>query len=288
MDPLFLIIANAGDLAASANRFISSLGHTSLLIVERSSSVEELVSQFLKAISVDNVAAIVYISGETREAQYMLKLNYHFPAVVATVCQDRSLPLVYLSSLAVFGLPRQSSYDSLSEPDCAPSDVYGYSKYCLDRFISSRMQFLSYSAILPASIVKPSSNRSVLVKLWRFLDIKAVRFFAAIACPAGGISMVDIEFLARLIASQLSLLVAAYRVDGSFSPPYRKRIIASSHVSVCSLVADINNRAPLLNLPSVPFFVYRFLSLIFPSNLVKKLCFVFTRVVYSDVSEIPA
>ena len=68
------------------------------------------------------------------DGRLMMRLNYEYSKSLLEQCMTRRIPLIYASSAAVYG----TGGDFRETPGCEqPLNVYGYSKYLFDRFVTA-------------------------------------------------------------------------------------------------------------------------------------------------------
>lgn len=65
--------------------------------------------------------------------RYMMKNNYDYSKEVFHFCQNHNIPLIYASSAAIYG--KGSIFRESCENE-QPLNVYGYSKYLFDRYVT--------------------------------------------------------------------------------------------------------------------------------------------------------
>ena len=79
-----------------------------------------------------------------RDGQFMLDNNYRVTLELFEYCQDRSIPLLYASSAAVYGGSSVYVEDPANE---APLNVYGYSKLLFDQVLRRRWSRLTSQVV---------------------------------------------------------------------------------------------------------------------------------------------
>lgn len=275
---MILVICNNGSFSSGVIKSLSSEAYECQIFeVDKSLRLQELFLCFKATLLSLRFRAVLYISGETRCLDLMDKLNFRFPALVALLCSELSIPLLYLSSLSIYGLPQSLSYSSSFFPPSPPSDAYGRSKYLLDEYIINTLSGLASTAVLPGSIVASNSSRSMLSRFTKLVRQPLVSIILTFVCPSGSLLVAPVDDLINLILHELALLV-----DGSPSSNFplfqsHRRVISSSSVPVDYLVARSLGTSPLFVLPSLPLSFFHFLAGFLPSLLVKRLCFLMVR-----------
>ncbi len=66
------------------------------------------------------------------DGQYMMDNNYTYSKILLHYCLERSIPFIYASSAAVYGI--NSNFIEEPENEC-PVNVYGYSKLLFDNYV---------------------------------------------------------------------------------------------------------------------------------------------------------
>ena len=103
----------------------------------------------------ENLEAIVFLGGEVRNENVMMRDNFHKPLLVANFAFENKLELLYLSSLSVYdGLAKTPAQVVTTETKEAASSVYGRSKLAFDNEVAVlREKGLKSFTLRPASIV---------------------------------------------------------------------------------------------------------------------------------------
>jgi ADP-L-glycero-D-manno-heptose 6-epimerase len=73
------------------------------------------------------------------DGRYMMRNNYRYSVELFEYCQRESVPLIYASSAAVYGLGPAFVEERSAE---RPLNVYGYSKLLFDHYVRQRMESL--------------------------------------------------------------------------------------------------------------------------------------------------
>lgn len=274
-----LVVCNQGAFSDSVIATLGTLSlHSKSLVVDKSKPLQLLCEEFQAFFSLYHFDAVLFVSGETRIEEYMDKLNFRFPAIIALICSVRQIPLLYLSSISIFGFPRSRRYSAKYFPTTPPVDLYGKSKFMLDSYILNTLPSFPCTSILPGSFVKFPLNRCTLAKLYRFIQIPLVLKITSFVCPSGTLLVVKSDDLVKLICIELHLLL---QYSSSVVPHVgtKKRVLASTPFPVSNVVKDITGRSPLFMLPSCGFFLFKHLYKAFPLAVFKKLCFIFVQFV---------
>jgi len=68
------------------------------------------------------------------DCRYMLSNNYRYSKILLDFCIERSVPFIYASSAAVYGVSSDFKEKRKNE---APVNIYGYSKWLFDQYVRS-------------------------------------------------------------------------------------------------------------------------------------------------------
>ena len=116
----------------------------------------------------------------------MMKLNLELPYIISNLCNKESIPIVYFSSLSIYGFPSSKYVNQKSQKN--PIDLYGKSKYDLDKKLKrfSNENFVT----APASIINPNSeNNNFLKKTSKVLSKKPLIWLLMFISPSGNYSV---------------------------------------------------------------------------------------------------
>lgn len=116
-----------------------------------------------------NFEAIVFLGGEVRNEDLMMRENFHKPLLIANIAFENQLEFLYLSSLSVYdGLDKTTVQTVTNETKEAASSEYGRSKLEFDnKVMSLRAKGLKSFTLRPASIVGSSRMNSSVEQVAR-------------------------------------------------------------------------------------------------------------------------
>lgn len=214
---------------------------------KRISNLPLKLSEFKNATHFENYSAIIYISGETRDEDFMHLLNFRFPSELADISSRYEITLIYLSSLAVFAGGFEDVVAPGDQP--VPIDNYGYTKALMDQYVSKLKREASkvkIKALFPASFYH-GSGRSSIEKYERFSN-KHHLFFKLFGF-SGCLSYVDRERLINFISKSI------------VSDDYRSQIL-SSHF-------ELDQQHSRFILPIFPIWFFKLISKVSPMLSVK-------------------
>jgi len=168
-----LLIGNKGSLYDCCVKKMSLLYDVDSFCIVKAplSNLPFDLSAYKNSVIFKNYDAIVYISGETRDLDFMHLLNFRFPSELIDIAYSLKIPFFYLSSLAIYGRCFDDTITTKSK--FAPIDTYGFTKCLLDQYVGELRKIdhdVKIKAILPASIYS-GRGRSSLEK-FEYLKIK--------------------------------------------------------------------------------------------------------------------
>lgn len=239
-----LIVGNAGSFFSEISAALGSRhAVTAHPCPASAEGFDTLVHQLECALTSPN-SCLVYAGGETRLSERMLRLNYTWPARLASLCHRIGRRFVYLSSLSVYEcIPGPMLTESAER---LARTAYGVTKLLLDVHVDAlRGEGLSSCALAPASITGPRRQASIerVIAMYRRLP------FAAWLQLHGWISFATREDVARAL-----LLAIDGQIDGS--------AIVARNIQI-SAVADLQGAArPLMDGTSFAKIALRFARII--------------------------
>ena len=269
-----LLICNEGSLAYGVNKELEKIFKLRIINVFINSKLNLIIKEIDNQIKEFKVDLVVFIAGETRNENYMIKANEKIPFNIARICSKRSIPLVYLSSLSVFGVPKKNIISNLSFRK--PINPYGITKNNLDEKINTFLPKLNFCCIAPGSIINPlSKNNNLLDKGLKLFSKYPIIHLLKLITPAGNYACVHIDDLIRIISSECKAILAA---DKSVS--YRIFKNCATKISIYELIKISTGFEPFIKLCSIPIKFFNLISIILPSNLILRLTVYFVDIEY--------
>ena len=157
-----LLIGNQGSFLEEINMMLAET-FSVVMFSESSISIEKesilfpiYASELIKLLEAqENVEAIVFLGGEVRNEDLMMRENFHKPLLIANIAFENQLEFLYLSSLSVYdGLDKTTAQVVTNETTEAVSSEYGRSKLEFDNKVAAlRAKGLKSFTLRPASIV---------------------------------------------------------------------------------------------------------------------------------------
>jgi hypothetical protein len=205
------------------------------------------LDEFKSTTNFESYSAIIYISGETRDEDYMHLLNFRFPSELADISSRHEITLIYLSSLAVFA----GGFEDVvtSESQLMPIDNYGHTKALMDQYVlklkreSSKVKI---KILFPASFYH-GSGRSLIERYEQFSNRH--HLFFKLFGFSGCLSYVDREKLIDFISKSI------------VSDDYGSRIL-SSHF-------ELDQQHAKFILPMLPIWFFKLINKVSPMLSIK-------------------
>ena len=171
-----LLVANKGKLYETLNKLIDRKNNIISYLIDKELDFSRLVEKFREKFFKEKIDLIVFISGETRDENKMMLLNYLLPKEILRISQSNSVPLIYLSSLSVFGIPNSKKITTLSPRKSI--DLYSATKNLFDSFAKDNYSKAPISCILPGSIINFKSKNDITNKLIKFFKTFPLNIFS--------------------------------------------------------------------------------------------------------------
>ncbi len=200
-----LLVANKGKLYSAVESQIQKDNNIFLYLVNKDSGLSELIEAFNKIFSQNKLDLIIFISGETRDENKMMLLNYLFPKEILRILQSHNLPLIYLSSLSVFGIPSSKSINKFSQKESI--DLYSTTKNLFDAFAKDNCAKSLVISIMPGSIINFRSKNDITNKLIKFSKTFPNNLFLKRFHPRGNIACIEVNDLAKAILFEVKKFI---------------------------------------------------------------------------------
>ena len=274
-----LIIHNEGSFAKLTKQRLQKFFCIKAFNIIKSKPLKEIENGIYNLIYISKFDLILFISGETKEISFMKKLNFDLPYFIAELCDKKSIPLVYLSSLSVYGIPRKKYVDVLTKK--IPFNNYGKTKYAFDKSIETSLKDLRFCSIAPGTIINPYSKKDNLIKnSIKKLSSKPMIWLLKIFSPSGNFACVHIDDLTFVLVNECIKITSENSMK-----VYKVFKNCSSKISIYNLVSYISGTKPLIRINSIPIKLINIISNFLPKNFVMKLIVYFVDIDYlSDYS----
>ena len=274
-----LLIHNEGSFAKLTKQRLHDFFRIMAFSIRKNYPLKILENEILNLVNNNKFNLLIYISGETKEYKYMKKLNFDLPFFIAGICDKNNIPLVYLSSLSVYGIPKKKSVDVLAEK--FPFNNYGKTKSSLDQVLQTNLKDLRFCAIAPGSIINPYSKNDNLIKnSIKKLSSKPLIWLLKIASPSGNLPCVHIDDLISALVQECINITSKDNVK-----VYKLFKNCSIKISIYKLVTYISEKKPLFKIHDMPIKLINIFSILLPKNFVMKLIVYFADIDY--INEYP-
>jgi ADP-L-glycero-D-manno-heptose 6-epimerase len=147
---MIVVTGGAGMIGSNLVHALNRLGERDILLVDDLSDGRKVVNiadleiadyedmdrLFARLDSGPAPRAVFHLGACSRttetDGRFMMRVNYLYSRALLGICLERSIPLVYASSAAVYG----SGSAFREEPSCErPLNIYAYSKLLFDRYV---------------------------------------------------------------------------------------------------------------------------------------------------------
>ena len=252
-------------LAKKARTSLEDYFYVRTFPVNKDMPIEELDEYISDLFKSQKLNLVVYISGETRNIPNMMKLNFEFPASISYLCEKAKIPLIYLSSLSIYGIPKKNYFSTDSQK--SPFTIYGRTKLKFDNLLKNNFSNLKFCAIAPGTIINPYSNKNNLIKkIIGVLSSKPLIWVLKYISPAGNLACVHIDDLIICIVKES--LEITFSKDEQL---YKRFKNCSAKVRIYDLVTYIIGYKPTFIMKYIPIKSIKLISLFFPKNFRMKL-----------------
>ncbi len=269
-----LLVANKGKLQATLEKLINRKNNLISYLIDKELNFSSLIEKFREKFFKEKIDLIVFISGETRDENKMMLLNYLLPKEILRISQSNSVPLIYLSSLSVFGIPNSNKITTLSPRKSI--DLYSATKNLFDSFAKDNYSRASISCILPGSIINFKSKNDVTNKIIKFFKTFPQNIFFNKIHPKGNISCVDVNDLSKSIMFEINLLS-----NNDQNITFTSKI-CTLNVRISNILKIIYKTKINFFIPNLTFINSRILSYIFNKIFLKKLVILFNEIKYES------
>ena len=272
-----LLVANKGKLHLAVEKKISKYNNVFSYLVNKNLGFFDLLEGFKEITFNKKINVVIFISGETRDENKMMLLNYLFPKEILLFAQTHSIPLIYLSSLSVFGIPNTSKISTYTPRESI--DLYSTTKNLFDSFANKNFSKASISCIMPGSIINFKSKNDVTNKLIKFFKTFPQNIIFNWIHPRGNIACVEVNDLSKSILFEINLLS---KKDQNIR---FKSEICTINLSISKILRGIFNKKRKLLITNLPFLNSRPFLYIFNKVYLKKLVLLFNEIKYESSYE---
>ena len=267
-----LLIANKGKLQFAVEKQLKNSNNVILYLVNKKLGLYDLHEGFRKRVLLNKFDLIIYISGETRDENNMMLLNYLLPKIILLLCQSKYIPFIYLSSLSVFGIPGLKKITEKSERNSI--DLYSATKNLFDKFAMKNCINSSIVSILPGSIINFKSKNDITSKVVKLSKSFPLRIFLKRIHPRGNLACIDINDLAKAISFEANIIETKNK-EITFSSK-----ICTVNLSISEILEIILIKKRSFLIPNFGFLKSSFFSSISKNIYLKKLILCFNDLEY--------
>lgn len=153
---MIIVTGGAGLIGSNIIKKLNFSGITEIILVdnlnnrEKFHNLNELLitdyvdkDEFYRNIEIYNDIDVVFHLGACSDTtnwdcNYMLRNNFEYSKILYRWCQQKSVPLIYASSAAVYGSGKNGFNET---PECEkPINIYAYSKLLFDQYVRHHSQ----------------------------------------------------------------------------------------------------------------------------------------------------
>ena len=269
-----LLIHNEGTFAKLTKQRLQDFFCIQTFTIKKYYSLRLLKNEIYNQIKKYKLNLILYISGETKEDTFMKKLNFDLPCFIADLCDKKNIPLVYLSSLSVYGIPRRKSVNVLTEK--VPFNNYGKTKSEFDQVLKTNLKELRFCSIAPGTIINPYSKKDNLLKnSIKKLSSRPLIWLLKIFSPSGNYACVHIDDLISALVQECINITSKHNMK-----VYKLFKNCSNKISIYNLVTYISGAKPLFKIHYIPIQLINIIAIFLPKNLIMKLIVYFVDIDY--------
>ena len=212
----------------------------------------------------------------------MMNFNKDLLLKISDVCENSSINLIYLSSLAVYGIPKNKLVTNNSSR--CPINFYGQTKNEADINLMNNNRNILIFNIIPSSIIVSNSKNGFYYKLKKLMRHRIIKIIFLILCPGGQFNFCTSEDIANEIKKSIKCSRKFNKKD------YKKRIfyfesIISRGIKVREIFYDANYFYPLFTIPLINLTLIRIFFRFLNPNLLLRIIFLFSRVEYRNESD---
>ena len=270
---LFLI-HNEGTFAELTRQKLQDFFYIQTYTIKKKYSLKLLKNQIFNQIKQYKYNLILYISGETKRDIFMKKLNLDLPYFIAEMCDKNDIPMVYLSSLSVYGIPKRKSVDVSTEK--VPFNNYGKTKSAFDELLKTKLKRLRFCSIAPGTIINPYSKKDNLLKnSLKKLSSRPLIWLLKIFATSGNFACIHIDDLIYALVQECRNITCKNNMK-----VYKLYKNCSNKISIYDLVTYISGVKPFFKIYNLPIRLINIFSTLLPKNFVMKLIVYFVDIDY--------
>ena len=273
-----LIIGNKGSFSSKISDLISRKYKIEFFQIEKEIEIDKSISQISRKLILGNFKNLIYLGGETRFNNLMKRFNEDFLKKIFLLSKEYNLNLIYLSSLAVFGIPREESINCYSKRK--PFNLYGKTKNSADIFIKENLGKTFVFSLMPASIISESEH-NFYVKLKKIMTNNIVKKIFYILCPGGQFSFCSYINIADEIINIIESINNS-NIKNYLSKNKFQEIIVSYGKSIREIYYEANNYYPIFDIPSININFVKIIFFFLNPRLLLRMIFLFSVIDYKN------
>ena len=274
-----LVTGNKGSFSKEIANLISRKYEIEFFQIDKDLNILKTQKKINNILKKNNYKFVVYLGGETRNKNLMKIFNIDLVIKISKLCKEFNLTLIYLSSLAVFGIPNNKNVTLLSQK--LPFNYYGQSKNYVDNYLKENIYKNHIFSLLPASIISDSEN-NFYVKLKKFMRYKIIKIIFYLLCPGGQFNFCYSDDIAKEIIKIIKS--NPERLDKDILPSNKfHEIFISNGLYIKEIFYEANNFFPIFTLPSLNIKLVKMLFFYLSPKLLLRMIFLLSKVSYKKI-----
>ena len=276
-----IIVGNPGKFSNEINNLLSENFRTDLFYIDKeipiSSTTLKIKDKLIKNKH-DN-SFLIYLGGETRKESIMEKFNKDLLLEIANLCKKSNINLIYLSSISVYGIPKNNYVTTKSIRK--PVSFYGHTKNIADIILMNKKSNILIFNLLPASIIVHNSKKGLYNKLILFMRKKPIKILFYLLCPGGQFSFCTSKEIANEIEAAIKFSGRFLKENSLKNIFYFEKIVSRS-IKIKDIFYESNFLFPLFILPKINIKIIKIFSKFLNYHNLLRFIFFFSNVEYKN------
>ena len=275
-----LIVGNPGSFSSDISNSLLEDYKLELIEINKDFDIYQNIFPIKNKLKKNIYKFLIYLGGETRNEKLMKKYNQYFLIKIGELCNKYGVHLIYLGTLAVFGIPNNNLITRKSTRK--PFNLYGKTKNEADIYLMNNSYKIHIFNLLPASI-KNNSRKNFYNKIKVILRKPYFKLFFFFFCPGGQFSFCSYYDITKEIKNSINYIKNCSRVKGSDSIFYHEKII-SKEIKFKDIYYAANRFYPLFTLPSLSIKLIKFCFSFLSQKLLLRIIFLYSLTRYKNES----
>tara|TARA_B100000212_G_C27357701_1_gene526643 strand:+ start:781 stop:1620 length:840 start_codon:yes stop_codon:yes gene_type:complete len=275
-----LIVGNPGSFSSNITNTLSKDYNLELLKIDKSLNFSKNLLEVKNKLYSKIYKFLIYLGGETRDEQFMKEYNQYLLIEISNLCNKYKIHLIYLSSLAVFGIPKSNLITQHSLRD--PYNLYGITKNEADIFLMKNSNENHVFNLIPASI-KNNSKKNFFNQLKILVQKPYLKLIFFFFCPGGQFSFCSYDDISKEILNSIKF-INYYDPIYEFNKTYYHEKIVSKGILFKDIYYEGNNFYPIFTLPSFNLKFIKYFLKFLNQKILLRIIFLFSIINYRNES----